>query len=164
MDPSHHRALDRGAEAPQFALERPDSADAVELIAELEADLSARYPPESRHGYSVEKLLREGVAFFVARIQGEAAGCGGVQIFGAGYAELKRMYVRPQFRRLGVGKLMLEQLASYTRQRGVALLRLETGIYQTAAIRFYEAHGFRRRGPFGPYRDDPVSLYYEKGI
>jgi ribosomal protein S18 acetylase RimI-like enzyme len=164
MDPRHHRALDRGAKAAQFALERPDSADAIELIGELEADLSPRYPPESRHGYSVEKLLREGVAFFVARIEGKAAGCGGVQIFGTEYAELKRMYVRPQFRRLRLGKLMLEHLASHARQQGVALLRLETGIYQTAAIRLYEAHGFRRRPPFGPYRDDPLSLYYEKRI
>jgi ribosomal protein S18 acetylase RimI-like enzyme len=126
-----------------IAAERPDTADAIELIGELEA---------------------ERVAFFVARIEGKAAGCGGVQLFDTEYAELKRMYVRPQFRRLGLGKLMLEHLASYTRRRGVALLRLETGIYQTAAIRFYEAHGFRRRPPFGPYRDDPVSLYYEKGI
>lgn len=164
MDPGHHRALDRGAETTQFALERPDSADAVELIGELEADLSARYPPESRHGYSVEKLLRERVFFFVARIEGKAAGCGGVQIFGADYAELKRMYVRPQFRGMGLGKLMLEHLASHARQSGVDLLRLETGIHQAAAIRLYEAHGFQRRPPFGPYRDDPLSLYYEKRI
>ena len=48
--------------------ERPDSDDAIALIAELEADLDPHYPTESRHGYSVEKLMREGVAFFVARV------------------------------------------------------------------------------------------------
>ena len=39
--------------------ERPDSADAVALITELEAHLAPQYPRESRHGFSVEKLLRE---------------------------------------------------------------------------------------------------------
>jgi putative acetyltransferase len=164
MDPARHDALDRRPETAQLALESPDSADALALIAELETELSARYPPENRHGYSVERLLREGVAFFVARIDAKPAGCGGVQIFGNQYAELKRMYVRPRFRGLGLGKLMLERLAAHARQQRVGLLRLETGIHQTAAIRLYESNGFRRRPPFGRYTDDPLSLYYEKQI
>ena len=45
--------------------ERPDSADARALIAELEGELAPFYPSESRHGYSVEKLLAQGVAFFL---------------------------------------------------------------------------------------------------
>ncbi len=134
------------------------------LISELEAELAQHYPAESRHGYSVEKLLREGVAFFVARVQGRAAGCGGVQIFGAEYAELKRMYVRPEFRGRRIGKLMLDRLAARAEEAGVRLLRLETGIHQSAAIRLYEAYGFRRRTAFAPYRDDPLSLYYEKSL
>jgi hypothetical protein len=59
--------------------ERPDSADAVVLITELEAHLEPLYPAKSRHGYSVEKLLADGVAFFVLRDNGTAAGCGGIQ-------------------------------------------------------------------------------------
>lgn len=43
--------------------ERPDTADALALIAELEAELAPLYPPESQHGYSVEKLIAQGVAF-----------------------------------------------------------------------------------------------------
>lgn len=164
MDPHHHRALDRRAETAQLALERPDSADAVALVTELEAHLAARYPAESRHGYSVEKLIREGVAFFVARVDGAAAACGGVQIYGGEYAELKRMYVRPQFRGLGLGKRMLDELAAHARSRGVRLLRLETGVDQTEAIGLYEGFGFRRRPPFGAYRDDPLSLFFEKEL
>ena len=164
MDPHHHRALDRRAETAQLALERPDSADAVALVTELEAHLASRYPAESRHGYSVEKLIREGVAFFVARVDGAAAACGGVQIYGDEYAELKRMYVRPQFRGVGLGKRMLGELATQARSRGISLLRLETGIHQVEAIGLYEAFGFRRRPPFGAYRDDPLSLYFEKRL
>src|SRR5919112_1293218 len=96
-----------------IAAARADSPDAVPLISELEAELAQHYPAESRHGYSVEKLLREGVAFFVARVQGRPAGCGGVQIFGTEYAELKRMYVRPEFRGRRIGTLMLDFLAAH---------------------------------------------------
>jgi GNAT superfamily N-acetyltransferase len=144
--------------------EPPDSEDARQLIAELEAHLAPRYPKESRHGYSVEKLLQQNVAFFVIRHDSQPAACGGVQLFGTEYGELKRMYIRPQFRGLGLGKLMLDHLANYTRQQGVTLLRLETGIYQTAAIRLYESNGFRPIPPFGDYQLDLLSRFYEKDI
>ena len=145
--------------------ERPDSADAVQLIAELDAHLdSLPYPQESRHAFSVDKLLREGVTFFVTRYEGKPAGCGGLKLFGTQYGEVKRMYVRPAFRGLGLGKLILDHLAEYARERQVGLLRLETGIYQTEAIGLYERYGFQRRSPFGEYRDDPLSIYFEKAI
>jgi putative acetyltransferase len=144
--------------------ECPDSADAVSLITELEAYLDPLYPATSRHGYSVEKLIAQAVAFFVLRDNGTAAGCGGVQLFGAEYGELKRMYVRPQFRGLGFGRLVLDHLADYARSQGVGLLRLETGIHQADAIRLYERAGFRRIAPFGTYADDALSLFYEKRI
>jgi putative acetyltransferase len=144
--------------------ERPDSEAAMDLIAELEAHLSQIYPSESRHGFSVEKLLREGVAFFVMRRDGVVAGCGGVQLFGSEYGEVKRMYVRPALRGLGLGKLMLEHLANYARQQAVGCLRLETGVHQREAIGLYERMGFERIGPFGAYRDDPLSRFYEKQV
>jgi ribosomal protein S18 acetylase RimI-like enzyme len=143
--------------------ERADSPEAAQLIAELEAILSPLYPPESRHGYSVDKLLREGVAFFVVWYDGAPAGCGGVQKF-EGYGEVKRMYVRPQFRGLGLAKQLLDHLAAYCRQRGLPLLRLETGIYQVEAIGLYERYGFVRIPPFGPYFEDPLSRCYEKRL
>ena len=144
--------------------ERPDTADARALIDELEAQLATLYPRESRHGYSVEKLIAQGVAFFLVRDNGTPVGCGGVQLFGKDYGELKRMYVRPQFRGLGFAKLMLDHLADYARSRGVRLLRLETGIHQHAAIGLYERAGFQSIPPFGEYRDDPLSKFYEKRI
>ena len=84
--------------------------------------------------------------------------------FGTDYGELKRMYVRPQFRGLGFAKLMLDHLADYARSRGVRLLRLETGVHQHAAIGLYERAGFQSIPPFGEYRDDPLSKFYEERI
>jgi GNAT superfamily N-acetyltransferase len=144
--------------------ERPDSEDARALIAELEAHLEPLYPSESRHGYAVEKLIAQGVAFFLIRHDGEAAGCGGIQLYGKEYGELKRMYVRPRFRGMGLAKAMLVHLAGYARDRGVGVLRLETGIHQLEAIGLYEREGFRPIHPFGDYENDPLSKFYEKRI
>jgi ribosomal protein S18 acetylase RimI-like enzyme len=147
-----------------IAEERPDSPDAVALLAELDTHLGSLYAVESRHGFSVEKLLRDGVAFFVSRDDGRPAGCGGVLLVGRDYAEIKRMYVRPGFRGRGLGRRMLDHLVGYARDRGLTVIRLETGIHQQEAIALYERSGFRRIPPFGPYRDDPVSRCYEKRI
>lgn len=127
-----------------ITVERPDTPDALLLIDELQTHLESFYPPESRHGFSVERLIKEGVAFFVLRVDGAPAGCGGIKLFGREYGELKRMYVRPEFRGRKYGELLVDHLAEHARANGVTLLRLETGIHQQAAIRLYERLGFRR--------------------
>jgi putative acetyltransferase len=159
--PQHQPRMEVSA---QIVEERPDIPDALALIAELEDVLDPLYPSESRHGYDVDKLLREQVAFFVVREDGVAACCGGVQLFGTEYGELKRMYVRPEFRGRGLGKLMLEHLADHARRNGARLLRLETGIHQKEAIGLYESFGFKRVPPFGEYKEVPLSIFYEKRI
>jgi putative acetyltransferase len=143
--------------------EPPDAADAKRLIDELQAVLSPHYPVESRHGYSVEKLIRENVHFFVLRAEGKPAGCGGIQ-FHPGFGELKRMFVRHAWHGRGLGHALLEHLARHARENGCGVLRLETGIHQHAAIKLYERSGFRRIAPFPPYAPDPLSIFYEKRI
>ncbi len=147
-----------------ISLEPADSPDAVTLITELEAYLEPLYRVESRHGLSVARLLAENVAFFVLRTDGTPAACGGVKLYDREYGEVKRMYVRSAYRGRGFGKLMLSHLENYTRAQGIDILRLETGIHQGEAIGLYEAVGFYRIPPFGPYWDDPVSLCYEKRL
>lgn len=143
----------------------PNSAVAVLLIGELDTHLLAHlYTPESRHAFSVDKLVSEAVVFFVTHCDGRLAGCGGIKIFPDDYGEVKRMWVRPQFRGLGLGKAMLNYLAEYARSHQLNLLRLETGIYEIEAIGLYERFGFQRRTPFGEYKEDPLSVYFEKTI
>lgn len=106
--------------------ERPDTFDAISLITELEAVLEPLYPPESRHGFSINQLLAEDVAFFLLRVNETPACCGRIKLVGREYGEIKRMYVRPQFRELGFTKLMLNHLADYAHpcsQHYVAALR-----------------------------------------
>jgi ribosomal protein S18 acetylase RimI-like enzyme len=74
------------------------------------------------------------------------------------------MYVRPGFRGSGFGKVILDHLGARALDRDVGLLRLETGVHQVEAIGLYEASGFRQTGPFGPYRKDPLSRFYEKRL
>jgi len=143
----------------------PDSPDAVTIIGELDEHLMANpYPPQSQHAYSVDKLLRERVVFFLTWHEGQLAGCGGIKMIGTDYGEVKRMFVRPEFRGKGLGKLMLRHLATYVVRQGANVLRLETGIHQVEAIGLYERWGFQRRGPFGEYVEDPNSIYFEKSI
>lgn len=96
-------------------------------------------------------------------MDGAAAGCGGVQIYD-GYGELKRMYVRPAFRGMGLAKQLIDVLAAQAKQEGVDLLRLETGIHQTEAIGLYERAGFVVTEPFGAYQENGTSVFYEKPI
>lgn len=143
---------------------RPDSVAAVQLIRELDAHLlSHSYPPQSRHAFSVDKLVREDVVFFITYCDEQLAGCGGLKIFDD-YGEVKRMFVRPVHRGKGLGKAMLNRLADHAKSREVSLLRLETGIYEVEAIGLYERFGFRRRAPFGEYVEDPLSIYFEKQL
>lgn len=144
-----------------IAREHPDTPEAIALIDELTEILEAHYPPESRHGFSVAKLIAQNVAFYVIRADGVAIGCGGIKLY-PDYGELKRMYVRTQYRGQRIAARLIDVLADYARSHGVMCLRLETGIYQTEAIRLYERVGFVQIPPFGEYRPDPLSLCYEK--
>jgi putative acetyltransferase len=47
-------------------------------------------------------------------------------------------------------------------ERGCRIFRLETGIHQHEALAFYAAAGYQRRGRFGDYPDDPLSVFMEK--
>jgi putative acetyltransferase len=137
-------------------------------VGELEAILSADYPPEQRHGLALDAIFQPHIRFFVARLDGEPAGCGGVALFD-GFAEVKRMYVREAVRGRGVAPAILAALEAASRLAGLTVLRLETGTRQLAAIAFYERAGFTRCAAFGDYATKPAreiasSVFFEKSI
>jgi putative acetyltransferase len=143
--------------------------DAVRLlIAELEDVLSAAYPPENRHGLPLEAIFQPHVRFFVATLDGNPAGCGGVAL-SDGFAEVKRMYVRPAARGQGVARAILASIEAETRDANLRVLRLETGDKQTDALRLYRRYGFIDCPPFGDYAVLPpytiaASIFLEKTV
>jgi len=147
----------------------PAATDEVRLLVdELEAVLAAEYPPEQRHGFSLDAIFHPHVRFFLARRQGAAVGCGGVALFPE-YAEVKRMYVRGAARGQGVADALLERLEEEVRGAGLSVLRLETGTRQVAAMRLYIRTGFRECPAFGDYALKPpesiaASVFFEKRI
>jgi putative acetyltransferase len=148
----------------RVSLERPDQPEVLRLIDELDAYQKPLYPPESHYGIDINALLQPHVVFAVARCAtGEAVGCGAA-VIEHGWGELKRMYVRPSHRGAGIAQRIVALLESQAAQRGLALMRLETGVSQPEALRFYERAGYVRRGPFGGYGPDPLSVFMEKPL
>jgi putative acetyltransferase len=144
------------------------------LVAELDAYMQGLYPAESNHLVDVEALARPEVKFFVGRVDGEGLGCAGIMLRagddkGGGareaYAEVKRIYVSPRARGLGLGGMLMQRLEDAARAEGMGLLRLETGPRQPEALALFAAHGFARSGHFGDYpADDPLSIFMEKRL
>ncbi|HTU69889.1 MAG TPA: GNAT family N-acetyltransferase [Candidatus Baltobacteraceae bacterium] len=130
--------------------------DVRALIGELDAELAGTYLPEQRHGLAIEAIFKPPVRFFVARLDGDAVGCGGVACFDD-FAEIKRMYVRASTRGAGVADAIIERLQDEARHAGLRLVRLETGVHQPAAIGFYRRHGFVPCRAFEPYSSLPAS-------
>ncbi|HEX4781212.1 MAG TPA: GNAT family N-acetyltransferase [Usitatibacter sp.] len=148
--------------AARVAIETIDQPEALALVGELDALLEPLYPPESRHGLNVAALRAKNVFFVVARDEkGQPMGCGAV-MHSDGFAELKRMYVRATARKRGVGAAIIGFLEQHAADHGFMTIRLETGTRQLDALSFYEGMGYARRGPFGAYRPDPLSIFMEK--
>ena len=146
------------------ALESPDQPEVVALIAELDAYQDTLYPPESRHSLDLTSLKQPNILFAVARDKAlRAVGCCAV-VLNPKYGELKRMYVSPQCRGQGVARRLLSLLESKAAQTGCTLIKLETGPFQPEALGLYEANGYERRGPFGEYAYDPLSVFMQKDL
>lgn len=144
------------------AIESPDQQEVIQLIAALDQYQDSLYPAESRYALDLESLKQDNVRFVVARDAGGAAiGCGAI-VLGPDYGELKRMYVAEASRGKGVAGAMLALIESEARQSGCTVFTLETGPYQPDALKFYARNGYQRRGPYGDYPDDPLSVFMQK--
>jgi putative acetyltransferase len=137
---------------------------ARELIAELDDYLNRLYAADRNYLLDIEALCAPEIAFFVARCDDEIVACGALRRLDDACAELKRMYVRPRFRGQGLGRAMLLALESHARSLGIERLVLETGVDQPEALALYERHHYVRCPPYGEYRDEPTSVFFEKRL
>lgn len=143
-------------------LESPSQPDVISLIAELDVYQRALYPPEACYTLDLTTLEPERVILAVAReSSGTTMGCGAV-VLNNEAGELKRMYVRPQYRGRGVATAVLATLEAAAFKHGCQLIQLETGPYQPEALAFYGKHGYVVCGAFGNYPEHPLSIFMEK--
>ena len=147
-----------------IAVEDPSQPEIIMLLRDGEDHSAQLYPAESNHHMPLSALRAANVRFLVARdASGRAVGTGALALYGA-WAELKRMWVIPEARGLGVSSTILAALEALARSEGADTLRLETGVANHAALGLYTRAGFERRDPFGEYRADPLSVFMQKHL
>lgn len=142
-----------------IAAEDFGAAESRELLAEFDHEMRLRYGSGDEPMHPVPPA--DVVTFLVARVDGRAVGCSALRRHDSGLAEVKRMYVRADARRLGIGMALLSQLVAAGRDAGFSVLRLETGGAQPEAIAMYEAAGWRLIDGFGQYAWSDTQRSYE---
>lgn len=142
-------------------IERADSPSAGRLTAALDEELGRRYPGMAVNGIDAAGFEARGGIFVVGYVDDEPGVCGALRPY-EGAVEIKRMFVAPAYRGIGLGRRMLEFLESEAVRRGFTRAVLETGNNQPEAISLYRSAGWRAIPPFGLYVGNPVSTCFEK--
>jgi len=150
--------------AVAIARETPDQPEVLAFLAESDRYAASLYPAESNHLLDVGALLEPQVRFLVARRADVAVGCGALVVGQNSTAEIKRMWVAPQARGLGLGRQLLAALEQIGSTERTATLQLETGIHNAEALALYRRAGYVEIGPFGAYEPDPLSVFMEKRL
>jgi ribosomal protein S18 acetylase RimI-like enzyme len=122
----------------------PDQPEARACLDAYAAELAARFD----NGFDPARSNpADGLLLLVATLHSAAVGCGALR-FRDAYAEVKRMWVAPSVRGLGLGRRLLAELEATAADRGVHTLRLETNKALTEAIALYRSAGYREVAPF----------------
>ena len=138
--------------------------DAVLLLPRLMRELGERYGVDGEGDFRPEDVCAPRAVFLVARLAGRPVGCGALRPMPDGAAEVKRMYVEPSSRRLGLARVMLAHLEAAARTAGADVMIMETGTAQPEAMALYVAAGYESIEPFGHYQDSPRNRCYGRRL
>jgi putative acetyltransferase len=153
--------------AVTLAIETPLQDDVRELVRALNAYLNPLSPKEFQFQMTVEQMADTATTLFVARDDtGRAVGMGALKIETPELAEVKRMFTLPDVRGQRVGSAILAAVEALAREKGIAVLKLETGEGPgfEPAQRLYMNSGFTRCGAFLDYPDSGYSAFFEKRL
>jgi ribosomal protein S18 acetylase RimI-like enzyme len=154
------------AGAVEIAPADPRSPDARRCLEAYAAEIDERFDGGFDEGASIPagpaELTPPAGLLLLARLDGRAVGCGALRLHGRAAAEIKRMWVAPEARGLGLGRRMLEALEREAASRGARTARLETNRALVEAIAMYREAGYREVAPFN---DEPhAHHWFEKPL
>jgi ribosomal protein S18 acetylase RimI-like enzyme len=135
------------AAAVTIDVEDPRSADAAACLGAYFAELDRRF----EGGFDIrlarsadpDELVEPFGLLLVARLDGDPIGCGALKLHGTAPAEIKRMWVRPEARGLGLGRRLLAELEHAAAAHGAPAVQLETNRSLTEAVELYRSAGYR---------------------
>jgi ribosomal protein S18 acetylase RimI-like enzyme len=159
---------------PRITLRSPDTPELVgavrevfrEYAASLNVDLCFQNFDAELDALPGEYAPQKGGQLLLAFVDGELAGCGGLRALPdtdyANACEMKRLYVRPAFRRFGLGRLLAQTLLDEARRAGYSALLLDTLDDMEAARGMYASLGFEE---IPPYYFNPIpGAHYLKAV
>lgn len=130
-------------------------------LRELDEIFATGFDPEQAARDEVEFAGDRG-RFLVASVDGEVVGCGALRWLEVGVAEVKRMWVHPERRGLGVARVLLDRLESTAVEHGRPVVRLDTNAELAAAIAMYRRAGYVE---VPRYNDNPYAQHwFEKRV
>ena len=139
----------------------PEARSAVQsYFDELDRRFPAGFDPGDHHDQ--EQMAPGAGAFVVATSDGRPVACGGVLELEPEIAEIKRMWVHPDWRGAGLGSRLLRHLEQVAADLGYPTVRLDTNGTLVEAIAMYERAGYRH---IGRYNDNPYAeAWFEKRL
>ena len=150
-----------------ISVEPPASADARACVAAYIRELAERFeegfdPGNGNPTPDDEALTPPAGCFLVARMDGRAAGCGALRRLSPGIGEIKRMWVAPEARGLGLSRRLLVALEDQALGLGLERVRLDTNRALMEAQALYRSAGYRDIARFNdnPYAD----FWFEKEL
>jgi DNA-binding MarR family transcriptional regulator len=144
----------------------PEHPDARYCLAEYVAELNRRsdrgFDPSVGATAQPHEVRPPAGEFFVAYLHGEAIGCGAVKHHADAPAEIKRMWIAPSARGLGLGRRLLEHLEACARAAGARVAHIETSGVLGEALALYQSAGWVEVPAFN---DEPFAdHWFEKTL
>lgn len=142
---------------------RTDSSnkDFVELVYLLDKVLKIR-DGDDHSFYAQYNKIDKIKNVVVAYIDDVAVGCGAIKEYEPGTMEIKRMFVKDEYRSKGIATLVLLELEKWTQELGYSKCILETGVKQPEAIRLYTKNNYSVIPNYGQYAGVDNSVCMEK--